>query len=330
MSHRDSPIDNHGPTQTKANSKTSTPKHSSLSAWQAHHYRCFKDALWRLLRKPMSAWATIFAIAVVLALPGFIMTLAGQIKHIGGVWASEQGQTNIYLHANAPAADIQNFKKWLDAQAPVRSSQEITPEDGLRELAQRLQISHLETLEPNPLPTVIVIHLHDATSQSTLALRQQIHNNPLVANLSEGGEWIKRLQEVSQFFDQLSWWILALFGLTVIFVVGNTLRLELQERREELALIGLIGGTRRYMLRPLLYDGAITGLLGGIVASLLVYALITVLTAPINQFAAGYGTRIIVIPPLLLSLLFGLIGLGLGWLSAQLIGQNFLRKTVPA
>jgi cell division transport system permease protein len=317
-------------TLPKANSKTAQPKHGSLTAWQAHHVRCFKDALWRLVRKPMSAWATIFAIAVVLALPGFIMTLAGQIKHIGGVWASEQGQINIYLHTNATPSDIQTFKTWLDGQAQVKSSQEITPQAGLLELAQRLQIQQITTLEPNPLPTVFLIHLNDPSGQAALALRQELSNNPLVANLSEGGEWIKRLQDLSQFFDYLSWWILGLFGLTVIFVVGNTLRLELQERREELLLIGLIGGTRRYMLRPLLYDGALTGLLGGIVASVLVFALITALAAPVNQFAAGYGTRITVLPPMLLGLLFGLIGLGLGWLSAQIIGQNFLRKSVPA
>lgn len=317
-------------TRPKANSKTLQSNYGSLAAWQAHHVRCFKDALWRLVRKPVSAWATIFAIAVVLALPGFIMTLAGQIKHIGGVWASEQGQFNIYLRTDATPNDIQTFKTWLNAQAPVKSSQEITPQAGLLELAQRLQIQQITTLAPNPLPTVFLIHLKDPSGQATQALRQALSNNPLVANLSEGGEWIKRLQEISQFFDQLSWWILGLFGLTVLFVVGNTLRLELQERREELALIGLIGGTRRYMLRPLLYDGALTGLLGGILASLLVFALITALAAPINQFAAGYGTRITVLPPLLLSLLFGFIGLTLGWLSAQIIGQNFLRKSVPA
>ncbi|MBN2855562.1 MAG: ABC transporter permease [Halothiobacillaceae bacterium] len=314
----------------KANSKTAQPKYGVLCAWQAHHGRCFKDALWRLVRKPVSAWATIVAIAVVLALPGFIMTLAGQIKHIGGAWASEQGQINIYLHTQATPNEIQAFKTWLNAQAQVKSSQEITPQAGLKELAQQLQIQQITTLDPNPLPTVFLIHLHDPSGQATLALRQALSNNPLVANLSEGGAWIKRLQEISQFFDQISWWTLGLFGLTVIFVVGNTLRLELQERREELALIGLIGGTRRYMLRPLLYDGAITGLLGGIVASVLVFALITALAAPINQFAAGYGTRITVFPPLLLSLLFGGIGLALGWLSAQIIGQNFLRKSGSA
>ncbi|MGC8698201.1 MAG: cell division protein FtsX [Halothiobacillus sp.] len=314
----------------KANSKMLQPKHGSLTAWQAHHIRCFKDALWRLVRKPMSAWATIFAIAVVLALPGFIMTLASQIKHIGGVWASEQGQINVFLHTQATPSDIQTFKTWLNEQPQIKSSQEITPQAGLLELANRLQIQQITTLDPNPLPTVFLIHLKDPSNQATLTLRQALSNNPLVANLSEGGEWIKRLQDISRFFDHLSWWILGLFGLTVIFVVGNTLRLELQERREELLLIGLIGGTRRYMLRPLLYDGAITGLLGGILASVLVFALLTALAAPVNQFAAGYGTQITVLPPILLSLLFGLIGLVLGWLSAQIMGINFLRKSVPA
>lgn len=310
--------------------RTAKTQTSALNAWKRHHARCFKDGLWHLVRRPLSAWATIFAIAIVLALPGFLMTLAAQIKHIGGAWASEQGQMNIYLKAGTDETHIKDFTQWLQSQPNVRSTHVILPEQGLKDLARRLNIDKLDSDFSNPLPAVVVLKLKNPTDQASLALRTDIRNNPMVENLSDGGGWIKRLQAISLFFDQLSWWLLLLFGFTVVSVIGNTLRLELQKRREELALIALIGGTRRYMIRPLLYDGAIIGFLGGLVASGLIYALLTTLTTPINQFAAEYGTQIIVITPFMLTALLGLIGLLLGWLSAQLIGQNFLRQTVLA
>ena len=310
--------------------RTKTTQTSALRAWRRHHIRCLKDGLWHLIRRPLSAWATIFAIAIVLALPGFLMTLAAQIKHIGGAWASEQGQVNVYLKTGTDEAHVKDFTQWLHSQPNVLDSQVIPPEQGLKDLARRLNIDNLDSDFPNPLPTVVVLKLKNPTDQASLALLEEIRNNPSVENLSESGAWVKRLQTISQFFDQLSWWLLLLFGFTVISVIGNTLRLELQKRREELALIALIGGTRRYMIRPLLYDGALMGLLGGVVASGLIYALLTVLTAPINQFAAEYGTQITVITPMVLTGLLGSIGLLLGWLSAQLIGQSFLRHAVLA
>lgn len=309
---------------------TTKTQTSALNAWKRHHLRCLKDGLWHLVRRPISAWATIFAIAIVLALPGFLMTLAAQIKHIGGAWASEQGQINVYLKKGTDEAHIKEFTQWLHSQPNVRNTHVIPPEEGLKELARRLKIENLDNDSPNPLPTVILLKLNNPSGQDSLSLREEIRNNPLVENLSQTGAWVKRLQTISRFFDQLSWWLLLLFGFTVIFVIGNTLRLELQKKRDELALIALIGGTRRYMIRPLLYDGAIMGLFGGLIASGLIYALISLITAPINQFAADYGTQITVITPLTLTALLGIIGLGLGWLSAQLIGQNFLRHAVLA
>ena len=316
--------------QSGTPARTTKTQTSALNAWKRHHARCLKDGLWHLVRRPLSAWATIFAIAIVLALPGFLMTLAAQIKHIGGAWASEQGQVNVYLKTGTDEAHVKDFTQWLHSQPNVRSTHVIPPEQGLKDLARRLNIDNLDSDFPNPLPTVVVLKLENPTDQASLALREEIRNNPLVENLSESGVWVKRLQTISQFFDQLSWWLLLLFGFTVVSVIGNTLRLELQKRREELALIALIGGTRRYMIRPLLYDGAIMGFLGGLVASGLIYTLLTMLTAPINQFAAEYGTQITVITPMMLTALLGAIGLSLGWLSAQLIGQNFLRHAVLA
>lgn len=316
------------PSAAKANAKSAPRGDRALSAWGQHHRRCFKESLWRLLTRPISAWATIFTIAIVLALPGFIMTLATQIKQIGGMWASENGQMNIYLTPAAQKNQIHEFQQWLDHQSLVKSTRIITPQEGLDELAQRLHIDSLNEIQPNPLPTVIVTQLNQLTGELTQNLQRQIRANPLVENISEGGEWIKRLQEISRFFDELSWWLLGLFGLTVIFVIGNTLRLELQEQREQLALMALIGGTSRYMLRPLLYDGALTGLLGGIIASFIIFGLLTALASPINTLAANYGARITVITPLLMTVLLGLIGLILGWFSAQLIGRNFIRKSV--
>lgn len=306
----------------------STGRRSALGAWQSHHQHCLRNSLWRLIRRPLGTWATIFAIAVVLALPGFLMTLASQMKDLGGVFAAEQGQMNIYLKTGTPIESVQNFNAWLKQSPLIEHSQIIPPEQGLKQLAERLNITQLDLSTNNPLPPVVVAQVRTRNAQAYLELQTQIQQNPLVESIATGGQWIERLKKLSLFFNELSGWLLALFGLTVLFVVGNTLRLELEARRQELLLMALIGATRRYMLRPLLYDGAVMGLFGGLIAGGLINVLLSMLTAPINAIAHDYGASVSLMTPTSLVLILGATGLGLGWLSAQLIGQNFLRRTV--
>lgn len=303
-------------------------RQSSLGAWKSHHSRCLRASIWRLWQRPLGTWATIFAIAVVLALPGFLMTLASQMKVLGGVFAAEQGQLNIYLKTGTPPDSVHQFVQSLKQFPLIEHTQIVTPEQGLKELASRLNITGLETGANNPLPPVVIAEAQAASAQAFLELQTQIQQNPHVESIATGGQWIERLQKISDFFNTLSGWLLGLFGLTVLFVVGNTLRLELEARRQELLLMALIGATRRYMLRPLLYDGAVMGLLGGLIAGGLINLLLSMLTTPINAIARDYGTSLSLMTPFSLLVMLGLTGLVLGWLSAQLIGQSFLRRTV--
>ncbi len=315
------------PPSSTPNNKSGA-RQSALVAWQRHHLQCLQASLWRLVRRPLGTWATIFSIAVVLALPGFLMTLASQMKAFGGVFAAEQGQINIYLKTGTPMEATREFTRWLGQFPLIEHSQIVTPEQGLKELADRLNISGLDTGTSNPLPPVVIAQARASEAQAFLELQSQIRQNPRVESIATGGQWIERIHKISLFFNELSGWLLALFGLTVLFVVGNTLRLELEGRRQELALMALIGATRRYMLRPLLYDGAMMGLFGGLIAGGLINLLLSMLTAPINAIAHDYGTTFSLITPASLVITLGMTGLGLGWLSAQLIGQNFLHRTV--
>ena len=300
-----------------------------LAGWRQHHRQCLEHALLRLIRRPVGAWATILVVAIVLSLPGLVMSLGQQISRIGGIWVSDNAQFNVYLHTEAKPDRIKAFADWLDKQPQVASIQRITPAQGLKSLKERLNLHALDEVNSNPLPTVFVVHMATPSTQVMLDFRQQMLTHDVVDSVSEGGAWIKRLEEITRIVDQLGWLLMSMLGLTVLFVVGNTLRLELQERKNELALISLIGGTRRYMLRPLLYDGLVTGLAGGLAADLLIQLVSGSLAGPINHFAASYGAAIDTSPPartLWLMLVFG--GL-LGWLGAQVIGRYYIRKLTP-
>ena len=66
-------------------------------------------------------------------------------------------------------------------------------------------------------------------------------------------EWLDRLDALLDMGRKL---VLALgrgLGLGVILVVGNTIRLAIQSRRDEIIIVKLVGGTDAYVRRPFLY-----------------------------------------------------------------------------
>jgi cell division transport system permease protein len=65
----------------------------------------------------------------------------------------------------------------------------------------------------------------------------------------------------------------------VVLVLGNTIRLAIESRRDEIVITKLVGGSNAFVRRPLLYTGLWFGLGGGIVAALLVAGR-TLLCAP--------------------------------------------------
>lgn len=311
------------PLETRAaRSKSNRP----LAAWQRHHQQCLRGAFTRLIKRPVGAWATILVLGVVLSLPALVMTLGHQVERIGALWMADAARMDVYLEPDADAGERQDLRDWLDGQATVADQKLITPQEGMQALADRLQIEGLDSMHPSPLPYVLELTLSDVQLETRLTLTEGLAQKPAVAEVSSGGDWIERLEQIRGFFQELGWWLLALLGLTVVFVVGNTLRLELHERRREIELIALIGGTERYMLRPLLYDGTLTGLLGGVIAAALVSTALIVVSGPMERFASSYGAAIEPqTDPMLIVLLLIAGGL-LGWLSAQVIGRFYIGR----
>jgi cell division transport system permease protein len=122
-----------------------------------------------------------------------------------------------------------------------------------------------------------------------------------------------------------------LLGLGVLLIVGNTIRLEIQNRRGEIEIMELVGATAAFIRRPFLYAGAWYGLLGGISAWLLVTIAALALQGPVSHLASLYRSDFPLAglgPLALLTLLGGSMLLGLvgSWIAVN----RHLREVEPA
>ena len=121
-----------------------------------------------------------------------------------------------------------------------------------------------------------------------------------------------------------------ILGLGVFLVIGNTIRLAITNRQEEIRIIKLIGGTDAFVRRPFLYSGMLQGLLGGLFALLVIFLLFSFISTPTSSLSSMYGI-VFALEPLYLQPSLILVGSGalIGWFSARVTVGVYLRQFEP-
>ena len=126
------------------------------------------------------------------------------------------------------------------------------------------------------------------------------------------------------------WLIGALLGLSVALVVGNTIRLDILNRKDEIEVMKLVGATDGFARRPFLYGGVWYGLGGGIGAVLVVALAVALLARPLDHLASLYGSRFHLAGLRLGSVVRILaVAVALGWLGSWIAATRHVRAVNP-
>jgi cell division transport system permease protein len=143
-------------------------------------------------------------------------------------------------------------------------------------------------------------------------------------------KWLERLQAMLNLAQSVIRVLTVVFGMAVIFVVGNTIRLDIQNRIEEIEVMALVGATESFVRRPFLYAGLWYGLLGGLLALLVLLTALSYLEGPLQDLLSAYQGSFQVQSLSLRDMLWILAGSGvLGLLGASLAVRRHLRALTP-
>jgi cell division transport system permease protein len=184
----------------------------------------------------------------------------------------------------------------------------------------------LDVLEDNPLPTVLVVQPKSDGDALAADLRQL----PQADIVQHDAAWRQRLSAWLAFGERVVQVLAVLLGLGVLLVVGNTVRLDIGARSEEIAVLQHLGATDAFVRRPFLYLGAWYGLAAGLLAGALLLAAGVLMQGRLSALVASYGTQFALSGPGLRGSLLLLAGSALmGWLGAWLATGHHLRRTRP-
>lgn len=303
-----------------------------VSAYLAFHFHAAITSLNFLCRRPLATGMTIIVIAITLALPTLFWVFNDNLAQLTANW-QRGGHISLYLKMPITAKDEAAFLEHVRTTAGVGNATLKTADEGLTELETQEGMQDIRRYLPeNPLPSVIeVVPALDISTPAKLEqLFDQLKANPQVDQAKLDMQWIQRLHAILGFVAKTADGLVILLALAVVLIIGNTLRLAIHNRHEEIQILKLIGATDPYIIRPFLYSGIWYGLGGAVLAVLFVNIFILSLVLAVNQLAEVYQMHYSILGLTILQILL-LIGSAtvLGWIGARLSVKSQLASIEP-
>jgi cell division transport system permease protein len=266
---------------------------TALRIYLLRHLQVFFYSLGVLSRSPFATLMTTAVIGIALALPTGLHVVLKNAQQLSGGWDGA-AQISLFLKRSVEDNEADRLAKQIQKLPEVAGVNYISRREALLEF-QRLSGfgDALQALKDNPLPSVLVIRpaAGASTPAGTEALLQRLDDYPAVDLAQLDMQWVKRLYVIMELVRRGVVVLAILLALAVLLVVGNTIRLAIQNRRAEIVVMKLIGGTDGFIRRPFLYTGFWYGLFGGLIAWLLVSLSLSILGEPVERLAGLYQSR---------------------------------------
>lgn len=266
---------------------------TQLQSYFINHLRVFLSSLGRLYQFPGPSAMTIAVIAIALALPAGFYVMLQNAQQLSGGWDGA-AKLSLYLKTNTSPAKAQSLAQRLSAHAQIDSLSFISRQDSLAEFRANSGFGEaLDSLQINPLPAVITINpiIDEQDPLSVERLKQELSELPEVDIAQLDMQWVKRLIGIMNIVQRALLILACMLGIAVVLVIGNTIRLDIQNRAREIRVQKLIGATNTFIRRPFLYTGFWYGILGGVLAWILVSIGLSLLSGPTQRLAGLYQSE---------------------------------------
>jgi cell division transport system permease protein len=284
-----------------------------------------RRALEAMRRGPYVALVGTATIFVALFATGLLAGALGGAERLLAVWAGEV-RISAYL---APGTDLAAARTAVARTAPGREVQAIPAAAALRQLSRELgdQAHVLDGVGPGVLPDAVDVLAPGITLEGARALAAKLQAIPGVAEVDYGNAWLEKLEALVSRARVAAVVLFAALALATSVLVGNTLRLAVFARREEIEILKLVGATDAFVGAPFLIEGLLQGLCGAVLAILALLGAHALLVARLQAsvpFASALKLADTLPPPLLGGLLAG--GAAVGLLGSALAVVRTLRR----
>lgn len=264
-----------------------------LSMYLYRHLFIAIKSFVQLFANPVSTLMTVAVIGIALALPTTFHLVLKNAQLLSHGWEGA-AQISLFLQDQTSDAQRMQIEQQLATEDAIETVNYISAEQALEEFKARSGFGDaLLYLEHNPLPALYELRIKrtHATPIITEQLVEKLQQWPQVDMAQLDVQWVKKLHSIMLLSERVVYSLGALLALAVLLVIGNTIRLSIENRRAEIEVVKLVGGTDAFIRRPFLYTGLWYGFSAGILAWLMVTVTLTWLDNPVKHLAGLYNSQ---------------------------------------
>ncbi len=301
-----------------------------IRAWVRRHSYSFFSSLGVLLQHRVGTLMTVLVLGIAMFLPLGLYTTLTNLEGMN-LRQDEWSAVTVFFNSGTTQAEVRRVADELEKRLQPEAVVIISPAEGMADFREASGFGQsLDMLEENPLPWVMQVSPQPGSTEQIEEQVAELTNFLLSLDSVEVTQfdykWLQRLGRMMELGRAAVSVLILLFGLAVVVVVANTIRLDVASRAEEIEILALVGAGNAFIRQPFLYTGLWYGLMGGALAVVLLGLAVLYLGRPLGLLLETYGT------------VFNLRGLGgyntlwvllgggfLGWLGAWISVQRYLR-----
>lgn len=262
-----------------------------LQAYRDRHAHALISSLGRLVASPFNSLMTIAVLSIALSLAGGFYLVMQNLQQLTGNLETS-AQISLFLKHEVSEIHAQKLADSIRQTPNVQSVNIITKDQALDEFTTYSGFgAAISVLKTNPLPIVIEVlpksPLADKGDMEALLKHFQQYVEVEFAQLDM--KWVERLQSIMAVADRSAALLNGVLAFAVLFIAGNTIRLELHNRSEEVIIARLVGATNAFIQRPFLYTGFWIGLISGVAAWFIVTVMMLIVRQPVANLSELYG-----------------------------------------
>jgi len=261
-----------------------------LNAYRDLHAHALFSSLGRLVASPFTSIMTIAVLAIAISLASGFHILVVNLQQLTGNLETSN-QISLFLRDDVSDAHANKLADSIRQNASVQDVKLITRAQALAEFQTFSGFgAAINVLEKNPLPIVLqVLPKNSLEDKEGLeSLLKNFQQSPEVDIAQMDLQWVERLQSIMAVARLFATLLNVILGGAVLFIIGNTIRLELHNRRNEVVIAKLVGATNSFIRRPFLYTGFWIGFISGVSAWFIVTALMLILRQPVEKLSGLY------------------------------------------
>jgi cell division transport system permease protein len=268
---------------------------------------------------------SVFSLSVAFVCLAAALLVVTNLQALERRWA-RSGRTSIYLKDDATSADVAQLKEALAKVPGVTGVRYVTSGQARDQFTKDEDPKgKLAALPAEAFPASIEVDVAaDVTDDGLADVVGKLEKLPAVDGVETYQAWTERLARLVKGGVAASAVLAVIVLLSVLAVVGSTMRFALQRRRAEVEILRLVGATDRFVKAPFLVEGSLQGALGAIAA----LGLVGLLFVVVHSRFDGELASLVGVEPSFLPWQFMLGMVALGGVLGALAASVGLRRLV--